>query len=141
MADFKGGVKEAAKMLMALEGEARKRLLEEIRQRDPKMAEQLQSNLISIEDIQFLTPGMLVALLRELDMEKFGLALRTVDQDIVDKILNQLSTNMRLEINEGRKGKPVPVSKVQEAQDIVLEVLKRKVDQGHIVIDKDEQLV
>lgn len=141
MGSFKGGVKEAAKMLMALEGEARKRLLEEIRQRDPKMADQLQSNLVSIEDIQYLTPGMLVALLRELDREVFGLALRTVDQDIVDKVLNQLSSNMRLEINEGRKGKPVPVSKVQEAQDVVLETLKRKVDQGHIVIDKDEQLV
>lgn len=141
MPDFKGGVKEAAKMLMGLGGEARKRLLEEIRARDPKMAEQLQSNLVSIEDIQFLTPGMLVSLLRDLDLEKFGLALRTVDNEIVDKILGQLSTNLRLEINEGRKGKPVPVSQVEEAQEKVLEVLKSKVDQGHIVIDKDEKLV
>ena len=141
MADFKGGVKEAAKMLMGLGGEARKNLLEEIQKRDPKMAEQLKSNLVSIEDIQFLTPGMLVALLREVDMELFGVALRTVDQDIVDKILNQLSTNMRLEINEGRKGKPMPVSKVEEAQEKVLEILKKKIEQGHIVIDKDEKLV
>lgn len=141
MADFKGGVKEAAKMLMGLGGEARKKLLEEIQKRDPKMAEQLKSNLVSIEDIQFLTPGMLVALLREVDMELFGVALRTVDQDIVDKILNQLSTNMRLEINEGRKGKPMPVSKVEEAQEKVLEILKKKIEQGHIVIDKDEKLV
>ena len=141
MADFKGGVKEAAKMLMGLGGEARKKLLAEIQKRDPKMAEQLKSNLVSIEDIQFLTPGMLVALLREVDMELFGVALRTVDQDIVDKILNQLSTNMRLEINEGRKGKPMPVSKVEEAQEKVLEILKKKIEQGHIVIDKDEKLV
>ena len=87
MADFKGGVKEAAKMLMGLSGNARSKLLEEIRKKDPKMAEQIESSLISIEDLQYLTPGMLVALLREVNLEKFGLALRTVDQNIVDKIL------------------------------------------------------
>lgn len=141
MADFKGGVKEAAKMLMGLSGNARSKLLEEIRKKDPKMAEQIESSLISIEDLQYLTPGMLVALLREVNLEKFGLALRTVDQNIVDKILGQVSTGIRLDIEDGLKGKPRAVSEVEAAQNEVVDTLRKKVEQGHIVIDPEEKLV
>lgn len=141
MADFKGGVKEAAKMLMGLSGSARSKLLEEIRKKDPNMAKQIESSLISMDDLQYLTPGMLVALLREVNLEKFGLALRTVDQNIVEKILGQVSTGIRLDIDDGLKGKPRAVSEVEAAQNEILDILKKKVEQGHIVIDPEEKLV
>ncbi len=141
MADFKGGVKEAAKMLMGLSGSARSKLLEEIRKKDPNMAKQIESSLISMDDLQYLTPGMLVALLREVNLEKFGLALRTVDQNIVEKILGQVSTGIRLDIEDGLKGKPRAVSEVEAAQNEILDILKKKVEQGHIVIDPEEKLV
>ena len=41
---FKGGVKEAAKMLMGLGPAAQKKLLEEIRAKDPAMAQKLENN-------------------------------------------------------------------------------------------------
>ncbi len=141
MADFKGGVKEAAKMLMGLSGSARSKLLEEIRKKDPNMAKQIESSLISMDDLQYLTPGMLVALLREVNLEKFGLALRTVDQNIVEKILGQVSTGIRLDIEDGLKGKPRAVSEVEAAQNEILDILKKKVEQGHIVIDPEEKSV
>ncbi|MEE2671649.1 MAG: FliG C-terminal domain-containing protein [Bdellovibrionota bacterium] len=141
MADFKGGVKEAAKMLMGLSGSARSKLLEEIRKKDPSMAKQIESSLISMDDLKYLTPGMLVALLREVNLEKFGLALRTVDQNIVEKILGQVSTGIRLDIEDGLKGKPRAVSEVEAAQNEILDILKKKVEQGHIVIDPEEKLV
>lgn len=137
MSQFKGGIKEAAKMLQGLGGAAAKKLLEEIRKQDPVMAEKLEKNLISMEDLQYLTPSMLVGLLRDIDLEVFGLALRTIDQDIVDKLLSQMSTGIRLDIEDGLKGKPRKVSEVEEAQNKVLEVLREKVDKGHIVINPD----
>lgn len=137
MSKFKGGVKEAAKMLMGLGAAAQKSLLEQIRKKDPEMAMKLEKNLVSMEDLQYLTPSMLVGLLRDIDLEKFGLALRTVDIKISEKILDQVSTGIRLEIEDGLRGKPRPVSEVEAAQSEILEVLRAKIDKGHIVINPD----
>lgn len=132
---FKGGVKEAAKLLMAMGPAAQKKLLEEIRNKDPQMAAKLEANLISIEDLQYLTSSMLVGLLRDVDLEDFGLALRGVDKEISEKILSQVSTGIRLDIEDGLKGPLRRVSEVEAAQAKVLKVLKNKIDMGHIVIN------
>tara|TARA_Y100000768_G_scaffold389019_1_gene390404 strand:- start:1879 stop:2307 length:429 start_codon:yes stop_codon:yes gene_type:complete len=137
VAKFSGGVKEAAKMLAGLGQAEQKKLLEQIRLKDPQMAQELEDNLISMEDLQYLTPSMLVGLLRDLDLEEFGLALRTLDSEITDKILGQVSTGIKLDIEDGLKGKPRKLSEVQAAQSKILKVLKDKIDQGQIVINPD----
>lgn len=134
---FKGGVKEAAKMLSALGPAAQSKLLEEIRLKDPVMAAKLERNLVSMEDLQYLTPSMLVGLLRDIDLEIFGLSLRTVDQEVVKALLDQVSTGIRLDIEDGLKGRPRKVSEVEEAQGKVLEVLREKIKLGHIIINPD----
>lgn len=133
----KGGVKEAAKMLQGMGVEGARRLLEDIRKRDPQMAQALEDNLISMEDLQHLTPSMLVSLLRDIDLEVFGLALRGLDQSLIAKIMGMVSTGIRLDIEDGLKGAPRKVSEVSQAQEKVLEVLKDKIDKGHIVINPD----
>lgn len=138
----KGGVDEAAKMIQGMGVEGARRLLEDIRKKDPEMAQALEKSLLSMDDLQYLTPSMLVGLLRDVDLETFGLALRTVDKEIVDKLMGMVSTGIRLDIEDGLKGKPRKISEVSEAQSKVLKVLKEKVDKGHIVIDPDgDQLV
>lgn len=132
---FKGGISEAAKMLMGLGPAAAKKLLEEIRLKDPKMAEKLEQSLISMEDLQYLTPSMLVGLLRDVPLETFGLALRTVDKQVVDKLLDMVSTGIKLDIEDGLKGAPRRVSEVEEAQQKVLKVVRDKIEKGHILID------
>lgn len=137
---FKGGVKEAAKMLAGLEPSAQKKLLDQIRKKDPTMAMKLEENLISMEDLQYATAPVLVSILRDINLETFGLALRTMDEGIVNKLIGMVSTGMKLDIEDGLKGKPRKVSEVQEAQSKVLEVIRKKIDQGHISLspDKDE---
>jgi flagellar motor switch protein FliG len=135
VASFKGGVKEAAKMLAGLAPAAQKSLLEEIKRKDPVMAAKLEENMVSMEDLQYLTASMLVGLLRDIDLEKFGLSLRTIDQAIPAKLLAMVSTGIRLDIEDGLKGKPRKVSEVEEAQKEVLDLLRKKIDLGHIVIN------
>ena len=134
---FRGGVKEAAKMLAGLGAGAQKKLLEEIRLKDPDMAAKLEKNLVTMEDLQYLTSAMLVGLLRDLDLETFGLALRTVDQTISQKLLDMVSTGIRLDIEDGLKGKPRAVSEVEKAQSEVLDIVRKKVELGHIHINPD----
>lgn len=134
---IKGGVKEAAKMLQGLGPQAAQKLLSQIRQTDPAMAQELEKNLISMSDLQYLTPSMLVGLLRDISLETFGLALRTVDASIVEKLLSMTSTGIRLDIEDGLKGALRPVSDVEKAQAQVLEVVRKKLELGQIVLDPD----
>lgn len=137
MAIFKGGVDEAAKMLQGLGSEQAKKLLEQIRLKDPSMADALEKNLIKMEDLEFCSPAQLVGLLRDVNLEEFGLALRTVDQSIVEKLMAMVSTGIRLDIEDGLKGAPRKVSEVEAAQSKIIEIIKRKVDQGHLILDPD----
>ena len=134
---FKGGVKEAAKMLAGMSPSEQKNLLEIIAKKDPKMATLLKENIVSMEDLQYLTPSMLVGLLRDVNLEKFGLALRTIDQEISTKLLSMVSTGIRLDIEDGLKGKPRKVSEVEAAQKEILDILRKKIADGHIVINPD----
>lgn len=134
---FKGGPEEAAKMIMGLGGEAGKAILEDIRKRDPKMAELIEKNLVTMNDLQYLTPSMMVGLLRDLDLEQFGLALRTVDKEITGKLLDMVSTGIRLEIEDGLKVGLKKVSDVEEAQAVVLDIVRKKIEMGQIVINPD----
>lgn len=132
---FKGGIKEAAKMLQLLGPSEAKRLLAQIAVQDPKMAQTLADNLISMEDLQHLTVTMLVDLLKDIDRKEFGQALRTVEPQIVNKLLSMVSSSIKLDIEEGLKGPPIKVSDIETAQEKILKVLKEKIDKGQIVID------
>ena len=134
---FKGGVEEAAKMLMGLGSAAQRKLLDQIRSQDPKMANLLEKNLVRMEDLQYLTAAMLVGLLRDLNLEEFGLALRTVDKDVTEKLLGMVSTRIRVEIEDGLKGKLRKVSEVEAAQDKILIIVREKMSKGHIVLNPD----
>lgn len=134
---FQGGVKEAAKMLQGLGGSAAKKLLEEIRARDPKMAAEIEKSLVTMEDLKYLTPAMLVGLLRDVNLEMFGLALRGVDQETTSKILGMVSTGIKLDIEDGLKSGPKPIKDVEEAQSKILEVVRKKIEQGTIVLDPE----
>ena len=106
---FKGGVDEAVEDASGpRDGRGEKASWLHLRKKDPKNGPRkpLERKLISMEDLQYLTPAMLVGLLRDVDLETFGLALRAVDQEVVDKLMSMVSTGIRLDIEDGLKGRP-----------------------------------
>lgn len=136
----KSGPKEAARMIQRM-GAAGKKLLETIKKSDPKMAELIELNLLNIEDIQHLSLTQLVGLLRDLNLETFGVALRGVDSEVSQKILGSVSTGIRLDIEDGLKVGLKSMNDVELAQTEVLEILKKKIDAGDIVIDPNEKTI
>lgn len=135
------GKDEALKLIKALSPAEAKKIINTIGVSDPKLADFLKSNLVQIEDIEFLTQNMLMSLLRDMDLEVFGLAIKALDQRIIEKVMGQVSTGMRLDIEDGLKSGPTSLEKVQSAQDKLLEVLNKKIENGQIVIDKTDSLV
>jgi len=136
---FKGGVKEAAKMLAGLDPQAQERILAEISDKDPRMAEAIREGLVVMEDLQYLTVSMIQELLLEIKLSDLGLALRICSPELRDHITGNVSKNMREEINDVLNGKPQSVSKVYEATARIMQVVKDKMSKGQIVLKKDGQ--
>ncbi|WP_372654116.1 FliG C-terminal domain-containing protein [Halobacteriovorax sp.] len=136
---FKGGVKEAAKMLSALSMVERERILIDIAKKDPKMAELLKQNLIVFEDLRFITVKMLVELLREINLNDLALGLRLASAELRTHILENVSTSIREEIQSVLNGKLRPVSDVEESVEKVMQVVRKKVEKGELILSSSSE--
>ena len=136
---FKGGIKEAAKMLSGLDGAAQERVLEDISKRDPGMAEKLRKNMITFEDLQFLTVKMLVELLQEIDLQDLALGMRIGSKELKEFVLKNISNNMRQEIEEVLLGPPKSVSQVNQSIEKIMEVVRKKTSKGQLIFNKNNE--
>ncbi len=142
MAEFKGGLKEAAKLLQGLTGKQRERVLSEIRAQDPVMAERIQREMVQFEDLKYLSVKMLQDLLKEISLKTLGKALRIGSPELRDSILNRVSASMKREIEEILKGPPMPVDLVEEARTQIMAIVLKKVEKGELVfLNEDDELV
>lgn len=125
-------------MLQGLDLAAQQSLIAEIARRDPEMAIKLKQNLVTFDDLQYLTVSMMKRLLQEIDLDVLGLALRGANKDLSEHLLNMFSTNMRRDVEDILKGKPRPLSDVLEAQKKIMDVVHRLREKGEIVLSKDK---
>jgi len=132
-----GGIKAAAKLLSGLDHDHRKKILEIISKQDPRMAEVLEKNLIELEDLLFLTPTMVLELVKEVTAKEMGLALRISTPKLKNHILTNLPKMLRAEVEEVLLGPPQSVNKVQEISEKILEIVRKKVERGEIIIRKE----
>jgi flagellar motor switch protein FliG len=135
------GKDEALKLIKALSPSEAQKIIGTIAISDPDMARFLKENLVELEDLQYLTQTMLMSLLRDVNLETFGYAIKPLDQKIIEKIMSQVSAGIKLDIEDGLKSGPCPVEKIQKSQDKVLELLNKKIANGQVVIDPNEKYI
>ena len=140
---FQGGVKEAAKMLAGLSKSAREKILDIISKKDPRMAEVLHKSMYTFEDLQYLTPLMLIELLREVKISDMGLALRISSNELKNFLLQNSPRGMRQEMEDILTGPPQLASSVEDAQERIMVIVRAKIEKGQLIINKDnsEKLV
>lgn len=134
---FQGGVKEAAKMLAGLSKSAREKVLEIISKKDPQMAQNLHKSMYTFDDLQFLTPMMVIELMRGIKVADMGLALRISSPELKDHMMKNTPRGMRQEMEEILMGPPQLASKVEEAQERIMTIVREKIDKGQLIINKD----
>ena len=134
---FQGGVKAAAKMLAGLSKATREKILETISKKDPIMALELHKSIYVFDDLQYLTPMMMIELLRSIKVSDMGLALRIACPELKDNVLKNSPRVMRQEIEEILLGPPQLANKVEEAQEKIMFIVREKIDKGQLIIDKD----
>lgn len=132
------GLKQAIEMLQGLDLAAQQSLIAEIARKDPEMAIKLKQNLVTFDDLQYLTVSMMKRLLQDIDTDILGLALRGANKETVDHLLNMFSTNMKRDIEDILKGKPRSLTDVMDAQKKIMDVVHRLREKGEIVLSKDK---
>ncbi len=142
MAKFNGGVEAAAKMLAGLNPEDRKRVLGEIEQRDPSMAEALKESMVTFEDLSLISVKQLQELLRSIKIQDLALGLRVATKQLRSYFYTTLPKSMCQEIDDALLGPVQPLEKVLQAQEAVMKVVRDKIDNGELVLSRhDEPLV
>jgi flagellar motor switch protein FliG len=132
------GFKQAIEMLQGLDLAAQQSLIAEIARKDPDLAIKLKQNLVTFDDLQYLTVSMMKRLLQDVDLDTLGLALRGANKQVTEHLLNMFSTGMKRDVEDVLKGKPRPLSEVMEAQKKIMDVVLRLRETGEIILSKDK---
>lgn len=132
------GFKQAVEMLQGLDLAAQQSLLADIARRDPEMAIKLKQNLVTFDDLQYLTVSMMKRLLQDIHLDDLGLALRGANQEVTNNLMNMFSTGMKRDINDILKGKPRSLTDVLAAQKKIMDVVLELRDKGEIILSKDK---
>ena len=128
-------------MLQALSPRERQRIFEEIKQRDPVMASQIATHLLTLDDLTKLTLSMWQDFLRQVKIEDLGLALRLSGPETREKLLSRLSKGLRQDCESVLQGPPRPVEQVQAAHQRLLQTMNAMQEKGQLLFDDNDQLV
>lgn len=132
------GLKAAIEMLQGLDLSAQQAVIADIARRDPEMAIKLKQNLVTFDDLQYLTVSMMKRLLQDVELDDLGLALRGSSKEVSNHLLGMFSSGMKRDIEDILKGKPRALSEVMEAQRKIMEVVIRLKESGEIILSKDK---
>ena len=133
----KFGPEAAAAVLSRLGKLERDKILLYIDKEDPDMGQALRQMMVTLDDLQFITVSMLQELLRLIKIDDLALALRLAKDETREFIFENVSRSLRQDILDVYKGPPLPLSKVQEAYERIMQVVRKRVEEGTIIIDRD----
>jgi flagellar motor switch protein FliG len=131
------GVGLAAELLNGLDPEHRKKLMDQIVTRDPRMAQKLGQRMFVFEDLSKLSDHDLQHLLKEIPNTKLVLALRRATPEFLEAIYRNMTARAGEVLrDEVATQGPKRVSDIQAAQADIVKVALRLEAEGKVVINR-----
>ncbi|MDI6799977.1 MAG: flagellar motor switch protein FliG [Actinomycetota bacterium] len=130
-----GGVPSVVGILNNVDRSSEKSILEALEERDPELADEIRRNLFTFEDIITLDDRGVQRFLREVDSKKLSFALKTVGDELKQKIFHNMSQRAGEMLKEEMDYLgPVRLHDVETAQQEVVNLIRRLEDEGEIII-------
>ena len=130
-----GGVDTVAEILNLADRSTEKGIMEGLEAEDPDLVEQIRRLMFVFEDILLVNDKGIQSVLKEVDNEELSLALKTASEDLKQKIFKNMSERASQLIQEDMQFMgPVRVSDVEQAQQKIVDVVRRLEDAGEIII-------
>ena len=132
-----GGRKQVAEILNETERETWQEILDEMREIDDEVANEVNNLMFIFEDIMLLNDKYIQEILKEIDGKELTLALKGATEEIQQKVLGNMSKRAGMGIQEDMEYMgPVRLSEVEEAQQRIVEVVRSLEEAGTITIGK-----
>jgi flagellar motor switch protein FliG len=130
-----GGVDTVAEILNLADRSTEKGIMEGLEADDPDLVEQIRRLMFVFEDILLVNDKGIQSVLKEVDNQELGLALKTASEELKQKIFKNMSERAGQLIQEDMQFMgPVRVSDVEQAQQKIVDVVRRLEDAGEIII-------
>lgn len=140
-----GGIDSIVDILNLADRATEKTILDDLSDEDPELAEKIKNQLFVFEDITLLTDKDIQVLLRRVESDDLALALKTASDEVSEKIFSNQSNRAEQMLKEDIEYLgPVRISDVEEAQQEVVNIIRRLEEEGEIVINRggeDEVIV
>ncbi len=134
---------ELAGMLGKLDKESQERVLTQMHERDPDMAEELERLMFSFDDLPKVSDRSMQELLRNVEVTQIAMALKGAPEQMREHFYSNMSQRLRERVEEEREmtGR-VPLSQVEEAREQIMTLARKRYREGELVVEiGDEQYV
>jgi flagellar motor switch protein FliG len=130
-----GGVAAVAEILNMAGRATEKAILEGLEEDNPQLVEEIRRLMFVFEDIIRVNDKGIQAVLKEIENEELALALKTASDELRQKIFSNMSERAAQLIKEEMEFMgPVRVSDVENAQQKIVDVVRRLEDAGEVIV-------
>jgi flagellar motor switch protein FliG len=130
-----GGAKTAAEIINLMGSAVETSVLDFIREADADLAQKIQDNMFTFDDLNKLDDKGIQAVLKEVQSESLVIALKGATPEMREKVFKNMSSRAAETLREDLDSRgPVRVSEVESEQKEMLKIVRRLVDEGQIVL-------
>ena len=130
-----GGVKAVASILNLVDRGTEKSILGNLEMENPELTSSIKNLMFVFEDLLILDDRGIQLILKEVDSKELAVALKAASDELKDKIFKNVSERVATMIQEEMEyAGPMRLSVVEEAQQRIVEVVRRLEEEQQIVI-------
>lgn len=130
-----GGVDAIVEILNYVDRGTEKHIMENLEVEEPELADEIKRKMFVFEDILSLDDKTIQRVLRDVDNNDLGIALKGTSEEVQNVIFNNLSKRLAAMIREDMDFMgPVRMKDVEEAQQKIVNIIRRLEDTGEIII-------
>ena len=132
-----GGVDAVVDILNTVDRSTEKHIMETLEIDEPELADEIRKKMFVFEDILLLDDRSIQRVLRDVDNNDLGIALKAANEQVQNAIFNNLSKRLATMIKEDMEFMgPVRMKDVEEAQQKIVNIIRKLEDSGEIVISR-----
>ena len=139
-----GGIDAIVEVLNQVDRGTEKIIIEALEEEDPELAEEIKKRMFIFEDIVLLDDRSIQKVLREVDNQDLGKALKGVDAEVQEKIYRNMSKRAASLLREDMDFMgPIRLRDVEEAQQKIVNIIRKLEEAGDIIVARagEEELV
>jgi flagellar motor switch protein FliG len=130
-----GGPRVAAEIINDLSSQQEDSVIGSVRDFDNQLAQEIVDEMFTFDKLLGLDDGSVRRLLREIDLQALGVALKVGPQELADKFMANMSQRAAVLFAEDMEARgPVRLSEVETQQRAIMQTARRLAESGEIVL-------